>query len=83
MITPPEGEFWKFRYGPSGFRKVFEPSQNGFNVLSEFGCRRRFITSDICDSRQKLGPDSRCEADFHDGYCERIESASARTVSKS
>ena len=83
MITPPEGEFWKLGYDSSGFRKVLKPSQNGFNMLSKFGCRQRLITSDICDSRQKLGPGSWCKADFHDSYCERIESASARTVSKS
>ena len=27
MINLPEGEFRKFGYDPSGFRKVFEPSQ--------------------------------------------------------
>lgn len=79
----PEGEFWKFGYDSSGFRKVLEPSQNCFGMLSKIGCCRRFIPSNIRESRQKLGSGSRCEADFHDGSCDRIKSASARTVSRS
>jgi hypothetical protein len=79
----PEREFWKFRYDSSGFRKVLEPSQNCFGMLSKIGCCRRFIPSNIRESRQKLGSGSRCEADFHDGSCDRIKSASARTVSRS
>jgi len=31
----PEGEFWKFGYDPSGFRKVLESSQNCFGMLSK------------------------------------------------
>ena len=78
-----EGEFWKFGYNSSGVRKVLEPSQNCFGMLSKIGCCRRFIPSNIRESRQKLGSGSRCEADFHDGSCDRIKSASARTVSRS
>jgi hypothetical protein len=78
-----EGEFWKFGYNSSGVRKVLEPSQNCFGMLSKIDCCRRFIPSNIRASRQKLGSGSRCEADFHDGSCDRIKSASARTESRS
>ena len=79
----PEGKFWKFGCDSSGFRKVLESSQNCFGMLSKIGCCRRFIPSNIRERRQKLGSGSRREADFHDGSCDRIKSASARTVSRS
>jgi hypothetical protein len=79
----PEREFWKFGYDSSGFRKILEPSQNCFGMLSKIGCCRWFIPMNICESRQKLGSGSKCETDFHDGSCDRIKSASARTVSRS
>ena len=77
----PEGKFWKFGYGSSGFRKVLEPSQNCFGMLSKTGCCRRFISPNIGESRQELGSGRRREPDFHDGSWDRIKSASARTVS--
>ncbi len=77
------GKFWKFGYDSSGFRKVLEPSQNCFGMLSRIGCCRRFVQPNIRESRQKLGSGSRREPDFHDGSWDRIKSASARTVSRS
>ena len=77
----PEGKFWKFGYDSSGFRKVLEPSQNCFRMLSKIGCCRMFVPPNIRESRQKLGSGSWREADFQDGSWDRIKSASARTVS--
>ncbi len=79
----PEGKFWKFGYDSSGFRKVLEPSQNCFGMLSKIGCCRRFVQPNILESRHKLGSGSRREPDFHDASWDRIKSASARTVSRS
>jgi len=79
----PEGKFWKFGYDSSGFRKVLEPPQNCFGMLSKIGCCRMFVQPNILESRQKLGSGSRREPDFHDGSWDRIKSASARTVSRS
>jgi hypothetical protein len=79
----PEGKFWKFGYDSSGFRKVLKPSKYCFGMLSKIDCCRRFISSNIRESRQKLGPRSRREADLHDGSFDRIKSASARTESRS
>ena len=79
----PEGKIWKFGYDFSGFRKVLEPSQNCFAMLSKIDCCGRFIPSNIGESRQKLSSRSRREADFHDGSFDRIKSASARTESRS
>ena len=79
----PVGKFWKFGYDSSGFRKVLEPSQNCFGMLSKIGCCRMFVRPNIRESRQKLGSGSMREPDFHDGSRDRIKSASARTVSRS
>lgn len=79
----PEGKFWKFGYNSSGFRKVLEPSQNCFGMLSKIDCCRRFIPSNIRESGQKLGSCSRREPGFHDGSFDRNKSASARTESRS
>ena len=78
-----EGKIWKFGYDSSGFRKVLEPSQNCFAMLSKIDCCGRFIPLNIGESRQKLSSCSRREADFHDGSSDRIKSASARTESRS
>jgi hypothetical protein len=41
------GKFWKFRYDPSGFGKVFKPSQYFFSSIPKIDCRRRLIPTDI------------------------------------
>jgi hypothetical protein len=46
----PEGEFWKFGYDSSGFRKVLEPPQYCFGMPSKIGCCKRFIPSNIRES---------------------------------
>jgi len=40
-------EFW---YESSGFREFLKPSQNGFGMLPETGCCRRFIPQNVGDS---------------------------------
>ena len=77
------GKVWKLRYDSSGFRKVLEPSQDSFSSIKETDWRCGFISSNEGQCRQKLGPGRRSKADFHDGSTVRIESASARTASRS
>jgi len=41
------GKLWKFRYDPSGFRKLLESSQDFFSFMSKLDCRRWFIFPNI------------------------------------
>ncbi len=79
----PIGEFCKLRYDSSGFGKALEPSQDSFSSITETDCRCGFISTNEGQCRQKLDPGRRSKADFHDGSTVRIESASARTASRS
>jgi hypothetical protein len=51
----PVWKFLKFGYDSPGFRKFLKPSQNCFGMLSKIACCGRFISPNICESRQKLG----------------------------
>ena len=77
------GEFWKFRYNSSGFRKVLKPSQDFFGSISKKGRRRRFILPNVRERREKLGSGRWGKANLHKGSLVKSESASARTSSRS
>jgi len=79
----PIGKIRKLRYDSCGFGKLLEPSQDSLSLITEADCRCGFILPNEGQCSQKLGPGRRSKADFHDGSTVRIESASARTASRS
>jgi hypothetical protein len=41
------GEFWKFRYDSSEFRKILKPTQDFFSLITKIKSSRRLVLSNI------------------------------------
>ena len=77
------GQIRKLRDDATGFGKLLQPAQGVVGSLPERRCGLGVLTSDICESRKKLGACGRREANPQEGSSPTRSLASASTSSRS